>query len=47
MDVKDEFEYVEREEEEGPVGGASCLGTEETRDLLVCLVFVLNHVEQS
>ena len=50
VDVKEEFEYVERDEEddgEGQVGGALRFGAEETRDILICFLFVLNHVEQS
>lgn len=40
MDEKDE-------EEVGLLGGGSLFGLEETRDILICFLFILNHIEQS
>ena len=34
-------------EGEGKGGGVQTFGIEETRDLLICFLFVLNHIEQS
>ena len=46
--VAEEGEEHEGEgEREGKGGGVQTFGIEETRDLLICFLFVLNHIEQS
>ena len=49
LDVASVREEIDEKEDdgEGLVIMASSFGIEETRDLLICFLFVLNHIEQS
>ena len=47
VSLREDYEDSERDEEDKRVDGASKFGVEETRDILICLLFVLNHIEQS